>query len=49
MVQLVDHFDVIDHGRLIASGAPEAVVHNHEVIEAYLGRKWAQQVNEAAK
>jgi ABC-type branched-subunit amino acid transport system ATPase component/ABC-type branched-subunit amino acid transport system permease subunit len=49
MVQLVDHFDVIDHGRLIASGAPDAVVHNHEVIEAYLGKKWAQQVNEAAK
>jgi branched-chain amino acid transport system permease protein len=49
MVQLVDHFDVIDHGRLIASGAPDSVVHNHEVIEAYLGKKWAQQVNEAAK
>jgi branched-chain amino acid transport system permease protein len=49
MVQLVDHFDVLDHGRLIASGAPEAVVRNHEVIEAYLGKKWAQQMAEAAK
>jgi branched-chain amino acid transport system permease protein len=49
MVQLVDHFDVLDHGRLIASGPPETVVRKHEVIEAYLGRKWAQQVNEAAK
>jgi branched-chain amino acid transport system permease protein len=49
MVQLVDHFDVLDHGRLIASGAPETVVRNHEVIEAYLGKKWAQQVKEAAK
>ncbi len=49
MVQLVDHFDVIDHGRLIASGMPETVVRNHEVIEAYLGKKWAQQVSEAAK
>jgi hypothetical protein len=28
------HFDVIDHDRLIASGAPEAMVCNHEVIEA---------------
>ena len=42
MVQLVDHFDVLDHGRLIASGAPETVVRNHEVIEAYLGKKWAR-------
>jgi branched-chain amino acid transport system permease protein len=49
MVQLVDHFDVLDHGRLIASGAPEIVVRNAEVIEAYLGKKWAQQVTEAAK
>jgi ABC-type branched-subunit amino acid transport system ATPase component len=49
MVQLVDHFDVLDHGRLIASGAPETVIRNREVIEAYLGKKWAQQVNEAAK
>ena len=48
MVQLVDHFDVLDHGRLIASGAPEAVVRNPDVIEAYLGRKWAEQVTEAA-
>jgi ABC-type branched-subunit amino acid transport system ATPase component/ABC-type branched-subunit amino acid transport system permease subunit len=49
MVQLVDHFDVLDHGRLIASGAPETVVRNHAVIEAYLGKKWAEQVTEAAK
>jgi branched-chain amino acid transport system permease protein len=49
MVQLVDHFDVLDHGRLIASGAPETVVRNREVIEAYLGKKWAAQVDQAAK
>jgi branched-chain amino acid transport system permease protein len=49
MVQLVDHFDVLDHGRLIASGTPDTVVRNHEVIEAYLGKKWAEQVAVAAK
>ncbi|MBV9203171.1 MAG: ATP-binding cassette domain-containing protein, partial [Alphaproteobacteria bacterium] len=49
MVQLVDHFDVLDHGRLIASGTPEMVVRNSDVIEAYLGKKWAQQVAVAAK
>src|SRR5438067_2333715 len=49
MVQLVDHFTVLDHGRLIASGTPETVVRNSEVIEAYLGKKWAEQVAEAAK
>ncbi|MGC2415479.1 MAG: branched-chain amino acid ABC transporter ATP-binding protein/permease [Stellaceae bacterium] len=49
MVQLVDHFTVLDHGRLIAGGEPETVVRDREVIEAYLGRKWAEQVTEAAK
>jgi branched-chain amino acid transport system permease protein len=49
MVQLVDHFDVLDHGRLIASGTPDKVVRNSEVIEAYLGKKWAEQVAVAAK
>jgi hypothetical protein len=32
-----------------ARGVPETVVRNHEVIEAYLGKKWAEQVAEAAK
>jgi ABC-type branched-subunit amino acid transport system ATPase component/ABC-type branched-subunit amino acid transport system permease subunit len=48
MVQLVDHFTVLDHGRLIASGTPETVVRNLDVIEAYLGKKWAEQVAEPA-
>ena len=49
MVQLVDHFDVLDHGRLIASGAPETVARNSDVIEAYLGKRWAEHVAVAAK
>jgi branched-chain amino acid transport system permease protein len=49
MVQLVDHFSVLDHGRLIASGRPDAVVRDQNVIEAYLGRKWVERVASVAK
>lgn len=40
MVQLVDRFVVLDHGRVLASGKPDEVTRNPAVIEAYLGKKW---------
>jgi branched-chain amino acid transport system permease protein len=40
MLRLADRFVVIDHGRVLAEGAPRAVVEDRAVIEAYLGKKW---------
>ncbi len=40
MVRLADELLVLDHGSVLAAGAPAAVTRNPSVIEAYLGRKW---------
>jgi branched-chain amino acid transport system permease protein len=41
MMRIADRFLVLDHGRVLASGLPRQVVEQRDVIEAYLGKKWA--------
>ena len=48
MVHLVDHFTVLDHGRLIAEGRPDEIVRDKRVIEAYLGKKWVERMTATA-
>ncbi|HYM32574.1 MAG TPA: branched-chain amino acid ABC transporter ATP-binding protein/permease [Candidatus Cybelea sp.] len=41
MVRLAGRFIVLDHGRVLASGLPNEVTNDRNVVEAYLGAKWA--------
>ena len=40
MVRLVDRFVVLDHGAVLAEGAPAEITRNPAVIDAYLGKRW---------
>ena len=48
MVKLADEFGVLNHGSLLAQGAPAEVVRNRAVIEAYLGKKWMDRAENPA-
>jgi branched-chain amino acid transport system permease protein len=41
MMRLAERFIVLDHGRVLAMGAPGEIIKDATVIEAYLGKKWA--------
>jgi len=41
MVRLVDHFVVLNHGKVLTDGPPETIIRDKSVIEAYLGKKWS--------
>ncbi len=43
MTRLADRFLVLDHGQVIAIGDPSSVMANPDVIDAYLGKKWARR------
>jgi branched-chain amino acid transport system permease protein len=43
MVGFVDRFVVLNLGTVCASGSAEQIGANSEVVEAYLGRRWAER------
>jgi ABC-type branched-subunit amino acid transport system ATPase component/ABC-type branched-subunit amino acid transport system permease subunit len=44
LLRLADRLVVLDQGKRLADGAPDAVTRNPVVIEAYLGARWLRHV-----
>jgi ABC-type branched-subunit amino acid transport system ATPase component/ABC-type branched-subunit amino acid transport system permease subunit len=48
LLRLADRLVVLDQGRRLAEGAPEAVTRQPAVIEAYLGQRWLARLGSSS-